>query len=111
MITANEQDKVPKGTARSTQWPAVRRAYLKTHGRCAVCDGTKKLDVHHIAPFHIYPELELEAANFITLCENNKDGVNCHLFVGHLGNFKSYNSDARADAAIWNKKIRDRPKG
>ena len=94
---------------RSSKWPTARAAHLKDHGTCAVCNGTKNLEVHHIKPFHVDPSLELDPTNFITLCESGKNGINCHLLVGHLGNFKSVNLDVVADAAAWNTKITTRP--
>src|SRR5262249_19909900 len=111
MIKRNDKDKVPKGSKRSDQWPKVRRAYLKDHPTCSVCGGTKKLEVHHVQPFHLHPNLELDPSNFITLCENDKDGVNCHLLVGHLGSFKSFNAAVREDAITWFAKIANRPNG
>lgn len=107
----NEKAKIPAGTARSSHWPAARAAHLKDHPTCAVCGGTEKLEVHHIRPFHLHPDLELDPSNFITLCEANKDGFDCHLGFGHLGNFKSFNVDVVADAAAWNAKIKNRPLG
>ena len=95
--------------SRSSKWPFARAAYLKTHGTCAVCNGTKNLEVHHKQPFHAHPELELDPTNFITLCEAGTNGINCHLLVGHLGNFKSVNLNVEADAAEWNTKINGRP--
>jgi 5-methylcytosine-specific restriction protein A len=85
--------KVPVGSKRSNKWPAARKAHLAAHPTCALCGGDKKLEVHHIKPFHLHPELELDPSNFITLCESTKHGVNCHLFFGHLGNFKQVNED------------------
>lgn len=95
--------------SRSSKWPSVRAEYLKTHNSCAVCNGTKSLEVHHIKPFHVKPELELDPTNFITLCEAGTNGINCHLLVGHLGNFKSVNLTVVEDAQTWNKKIAERP--
>jgi len=95
--------------ARSSQWPSVRATYLKDHNKCAVCNGTKNLEVHHKQPFHVHPELELDPTNFITLCEAGTNGINCHLLVGHLGNFKSVNLNVANDAAEWNTKITGRP--
>jgi 5-methylcytosine-specific restriction endonuclease McrA len=92
--------------ARSPLWPAVRKAWLKTSSTCAACGSADKLEVHHIEPYHQRPDLELVASNFITLCEN---GGNCHLFVGHLKNWKSYNKNVKEDAAVVLKKIRTRP--
>ena len=95
--------------ARSSKWPAARSAYLKINKTCAVCNGTKNLEVHHKQPFHVRPELELDPTNFIALCEAGTHGVNCHLLVGHLGNFKSVNLNVAADAAEWNARLATRP--
>lgn len=74
-----------------------------------MCGGEEKLEVHHIRPFHLHPDLELDPDNLITLCEAGHDGSNCHLLFGHLGNFKSFNVDVRADAAHMGEKIENRP--
>jgi len=104
------QGKHPLGSARSGHWPTVRKQHLAAHAVCAVCGGTDDLEVHHIRPFHLHPELELDQANLVTLCESKKGGVNCHLFFGHLGNFKSFNTSVTGDAAAWSDKIVKRPK-
>lgn len=103
--------KSPSNKRRSDRWPTVRKHFITAFPLCAVCGGKKKLEVHHIMPFHLKPELELEPTNLITLCENDKDGVNCHLLFGHLGNFKSFNQTVKIDAQIWAEKISKRPKG
>lgn len=102
--------KVPAGSKRSNEWPKVRAAHLAARPACELCGGTKKTEVHHMRPFHIDPSLELNPGNLITLCEAKKDGINCHLFVGHLGNFKSFNVAVMADAHEWSAKILGRPK-
>lgn len=101
--------KHPLGTTRSGHWPTVRKQHLALHPTCELCGGSEKLEVHHRRPFHLHPDLELDPDNLVTLCEANKDGVNCHLFAGHLGNFKSFNVDVLVDAAHWFKKIKQRP--
>lgn len=103
------QGKHPLSTRRSDKWPTVRKHHLELQPACAVCGGKEKLEVHHKKPFHIHPELELDPDNLITLCESGHGGVNCHLFVGHLSNFKSLNENVDADSAIWNEKIKTRP--
>lgn len=92
--------------ARSSKWRGVRATHLKDHPCCVVCGGTKSLNVHHIKPFHTHPELELDSNNLITLCECKLHGINCHLLVGHLGNFKRINPDSVIDVVIWNEKLR-----
>jgi hypothetical protein len=103
------QGKIPAGSKRSDKWPSVRKAHLEKFPSCAVCGGKEKLEVHHIEVFHLNPAKELDPSNLITLCEAKKDGLFCHLAVGHLGNFKSFNIDVRRDSAVWNKKIKERP--
>jgi hypothetical protein len=110
MIRDDNSDKAPKGTKRSTKWPAVRKAHLAKFPTCAVCGGKKKLEAHHVSPFHLYPDLELSPGNLITLCENKGYGLNCHLLFGHLGNFKSVNAAVREDATSWHVKLVSRPK-
>jgi len=101
--------KHPLGVARSGHWAAVRKRHLDAHSECAVCGGGERLEVHHIRPFHLHPDLELEPTNLVTLCEAGHDGINCHLFFGHLGNFKSFNVDVISDAANFSLKVARRP--
>jgi 5-methylcytosine-specific restriction protein A len=90
---------------RSSKWESVRKNFLLTNPCCAVCGGKDKLNVHHLKPFHTNPELELDPNNLITLCESGKKGVNCHLFVGHLGDYKKINKECTKDAKTWSAKL------
>lgn len=97
--------KMPLGARRSSKWPETRKAFLILQPECQVCGSKVKLQVHHIKSFHQYPELENESSNLITLCESKNYGVNCHLFIGHCGNFRRTNPDVIIDAEYWHKKI------
>lgn len=99
--------KLELGTERSPEWPKVRAAFLKDHPACAICNRTENLNVHHIKPFHKYPNLELDPTNLMTLCEAK--GGNHHLWWGHLGDFKSWNENVPTIAPVWNEWIKDRP--
>lgn len=97
---------LPPGSARSSRWPSVERAFKKAHPTCAACGQKgrllwRQLDVHHIVPFHIEPRLELVESNLITLCRglgaNRKDRH--HFTVGHLGDWSGSNPYVRHDAA------------
>ena len=99
------RDRLIGAGSRSGQWPKVRTYFLKENPTCAVCGGNKTLEVHHIKPFHTNPDLELDLNNLITLCENKKNGVNCHLLFGHLGNYRCQNPNVVEDSYEWNKKI------
>lgn len=103
------QGKAAPGVMRSAQRAAVRKKFLESNGKCAVCGGTSKLEVHHKKPFHAHPELELDMNNLITLCESKKNGVTCHLLFGHLGNYRSINENVVKDVKTWNTKIAERP--
>ena len=92
---------------RHPDWPKVRRQFLKQHPHCEVCHTTKGLTAHHILPIWIYPALELEPTNLITLCNS---GANHHLTFGHLCNYKSHNEHVVRDAEAWRKRIDERPK-
>lgn len=103
------QGKAPAGHKRSSKWPSVRKAHLVENSTCALCGGTKKLEVHHIVPFAVDSTLELDPGNLITLCESKSFGVTCHRFAGHLGSYRKANPDVRADAAYWLAKLVSRP--
>ena len=95
---------------RSTEWPKIREAHLKNNPICDVCGSSMNVEVHHIKPFHLYPELELDPSNLISLCETKKYGVNCHLFFGHLGNYRAENPHLLEDVKIWKKRFEERKK-
>ena len=95
------------GGKRSKDWPLRREWHLIKEPRCRVCGTRKNLNVHHIQPYHLRPDLELDPTNLITLCESTDGG--CHLVFGHLCNWKAWNPDIRADADVWRRKILDRP--
>lgn len=90
---------------RSSQWRTVRKQFLSEHPACAACGGTESLTVHHIVPFHVDISKELDPDNLLVLCEK----YGCHLRIGHLLSWQSYNVDARKDAKIWLDKIKNRP--
>lgn len=94
--------------ARSSKWRKVRHAHLLKNPFCAVCGGEKKLEVHHIVMFNQDPSRELDPTNLLTLCESKKNGVTCHQFFGHLGNYSRINPDVVKDANMWYNKLKGR---
>lgn len=92
-----------EATPRSGHWPKVRADHLAKHPACEVCGNRENVDVHHCQPYHLRPDLECDPDNLITLCRDH------HLLFGHLGSWTSWNKDVREDAAIWRKKIEERP--
>ena len=90
------------GAARSPEWPKVRAAHLLKEPVCQLCGGKTKLNVHHIRPFHLRPELELDDTNLITLCTGSSSTINCHVRFGHWDNFRTkYNPHIVSEAAQW----------
>ena len=65
------------GDPRSSQWSRVRNHHIEIHPSCEACGSQADLNVHHILPFYLRPELELDPANLITLCREH------HFRVGH----------------------------
>ena len=96
--------KAPTGAKRSGKWRKTRDAFLKGK-RCEICGGKKSLVAHHEIPFHMAPDWELLEENLVALCESGRYGINCHLLVGHLGNWRRTNVIVRADVAYWNQRI------
>lgn len=89
--------------ARSPLWDDARLVHLRREPECRACGTKDSLEVHHVEPVHVRPERELDPTNLITFCRR------CHLFVGHLGLWASWNRDVRFDAGYWRKRIQERP--
>ena len=78
---------------RSPQWPALRKRWLADNPVCSICGRKQSLQVHHIKPVHLFPELELDNSNLITLCESMRQ---CHWACGHLWDWNKYNVNIKA---------------
>ena len=52
---------------------------------CQVCYSSLNLQVHHIIPVNINPNLVDDVKNLITLC------TECHLYIGYKGQWKEFN--------------------
>lgn len=90
------------GRGRSPEWPAVAREHLLKEPACVACGYRGRgLQVHHIRPFHLFPDLELDPQNLITLCEIK--GRDHHLLLGHLDDWESYNLNVHADVKRFHK--------
>lgn len=98
---------------RSPDWEKVRDEFVKNNPTCAFCGGGTNLNVHHKKPFHLFPQLELDPSNLMTLCRTSEilDGADCHYIIGHFGNWKSFNPNVDADAERYLNELLSRPKG
>lgn len=90
-------------TPRSPKWFVTRGSFVKKKGCCAACGTEENLECHHIEPFFLYPEKELDEDNFIVLCRA------CHFIFGHLKKWSSYNTTVVEDAKWFCKKVKARP--
>jgi 5-methylcytosine-specific restriction enzyme A len=102
------QGKITLRQHRNSDWGIVSKNWMGERP-CSVCGGVKNREVHHKIPFHMDKDKEMRPTNWIILCESKKNGINCHLGVGHLGDYKSYNKNVVRDAKDWNIKIKNRP--
>lgn len=97
----DDAGRAPVGAKRSPKWPAVQRQYLVKYSECAVCEKCKDIEVHHILPFHLFPDHELLPENLISLCRTH------HFLFGHLSaDWSCFNPLVRADAEIWRFRLR-----
>ena len=71
---------------------------------CQACGSPDEPEVHHLDPVSWKPERELDPDNLITLCRR------CHLLLGHLNDWESFNPWCEMDVATWRSKIRLRPR-
>lgn len=92
---------------RHKHWPKVRAAHLEVQGYCQLCLGTTLLEVHHKKPCHLFPQLELDLFNLITLCERN----GCHFLIGHLRDWRAFNPAVVEDIAWLRTRIQCREYG
>lgn len=81
-------------TKRSSKWEGVEKHFLESNPACSVCQSKVRLNVHHKKPFHLFPQLELDPTNLVTLCMSKQE---CHLLIGHGDNFKAFNPHIEED--------------
>ena len=65
---------------------------------CAACGSRTRVRPHHVVPVSVDPSRLLDPHNLLSLCESYAEGVNCHLFFGHGGDWSTYNPNAVRDA-------------
>ena len=84
----------PDGASVNWSWQRCRRDFLRKTGKvCVCCRSMKKIQVHHVLPRHIRPDLAVNQTNLIALCRG------CHLRIGHLGSYFTYN--ATVERVCW----------
>jgi 5-methylcytosine-specific restriction endonuclease McrA len=89
---------------RSSDWPTIRKEHVKKHPFCIACGTTRNIEVHHVKPYQIHPELELEPTNLVSLCKTH------HLVFGHLTDYHSWNENVVEDSNWYLQKVKNKPK-
>jgi len=80
----------PDNASLNWSWQRCRKTFLKEVGNvCVCCNSKKQIEVHHILPRHIRPDLSTDMTNLIALCKG------CHLRIGHLGSYFTYNETVK----------------
>ena len=92
----------PQDEGRSPLWRALQKKIVAAHPFCSVCGDKSSLQVHHRMPFHLNKSLELLESNLVVLCQRD------HFTIGHLFDWRGFNSDVDKDILIWNKKLKER---
>lgn len=93
------------GARRDPRFERESREWLAGKA-CAACGGADKLECHHIQPFHLYPELEMDPANWWPLCMHA--GRFCHYTWGHYGvSWKVFNPRVVEDTSAWAPRARN----
>lgn len=82
------------GKPRSPQWPKVEAEHKRKENSCRCCGTRNNLQVHHIKPYHKFPELELEDSNLMTVCQN------CHFVICHENNWGNWVVDVEDQVQI-----------
>lgn len=88
-----------KRFTRDGEWWPTRQLFVEKFNHCECCGTRDDLNVHHIFPVHVYPQLELEPYNLITLCRKH------HFQIGHLNDWKKWNPYVWEMAQLYNKGI------
>ena len=71
------------------RWRKVRNEHIVDEPVCQACSTDKKLQVHHVKPWHLFPSLRYLRSNLLTLCQP------CHFRFGHKLNWKHFNGTVR----------------
>lgn len=86
LLKAQSASWMPVDILRSDwEWRKTRNAFILVESCCQMCGARKKLEVHHVIPWHVDETLRYDWDNLVTLCRH------CHFQFGHHGNWREYN--------------------
>jgi hypothetical protein len=88
----------------SQQWKMTKakKLYVTEFNECEVCGYQKGLEVHHVKPVHLFPDLSCEPTNFITLCDGISNNM-CHRKYGHFYDFRNKFNPLIREYAIFSR--------
>lgn len=72
---------------RDAKWRRTRNEFIEIQPDCQMCMTDNNLQVHHIFPWSLYPDLRYDLENLVTLCQP------CHFRFGHDRDWQAYNPD------------------
>ena len=78
-----------KNARRLSSVKRTMRQYLEDHPACELTGRTKNLQVHHLVPVSVAPDLAGDYDNLITLAKP------VHFWIAHGGNWKNYMTNIR----------------
>lgn len=84
---------------RSPKWSSLRDRFTKEKKRCAISGLETDLEVHHVKPFHLFPDLELEWDNLCLLTRP------IHYLVGHCCKWSYYNARFPQHLDQWRENV------
>jgi hypothetical protein len=113
LVTTAKFSKNPKKAARQfhtidgksvSQWnkKVLPSLLLRQDGKCNSCGSVEKLEVHHIRPKHLRPDLAFDEGNAVALCEE------CH--KNEHRDQRTYEKDNRL-VPFWDRVVSVEPDG
>jgi len=88
----------------------AKQTHRRANPRCVVCGAKSNItngnrnDVHHIIPVHVAPVRAADPDILITLCRRH------HFWIGHGGNWRTYNVRVRATARAVHEAVKQNAK-
>ena len=91
------------GAVRGPLWSKTKREYAKIHPKvCPFCKTTKKIELHHIFPYHLFPQYENSFWNLVWACRD------CHFKFCHHLDWSAFNPNVLEDIKWYKEKIENR---
>lgn len=103
LLHHQELARIETACPRSPHWRSFEKDLIEKQPYCSFCGEeapSTQLVGHHIVPFHLNKDLELDPNNILIVGETCTTGHH-HLLLCHFGNFRKWNPDARKLSEIF----------